>query len=158
MMKKLVVLLLALACCAGLFGGCVAVEYKPDSGFDVRAGTDDLKKTQQIKITDAATGAVLAAFDSEQEIEHFLTKLDEDSWRIKDLADTPPEAERECAIIMMQTETVKAGMDPADAEITQLCTMYTYRDSSCLTMEFPFASFTFTLGDSAAEYLHSFAK
>lgn len=156
-MKKLVVLLLALACCAGLLGGCVAVEYKADSGFDVRAGTDDLKKTQQIKVTDAATGAVLADFDSDQEIEHFLAKLDEDSWRIKDLADMPPEEERECAIVMMQTETVKAGMDPADAKMTRLCTMYTYRESNCLTMEFPFASFTFTLGDSPAEYLHSFA-
>lgn len=157
-MKKLVVLLLALACCAGLFGGCVAVEYKPDGGFDVRAGTDDLKKTQQIKITDAATGEVLASFDSDQEIEHFMAKLDEDSWKIKDLADMPPEAERECAIVMTQAETVKAGMDPADAKMAQLCTMYTYRGSNCLTMEFPFASFTFTLGDSAAEYLHSFAK
>lgn len=157
-MKKLVVLVLALACCAGLFSGCVAVEYKPDSGFDVRAGTDDLKKTQQIRITDAATGEVLADFDSGQEIEHFLAKLDEDSWKIKDLADMPPETERECAIVMMQTETIKAGMDPADAEMTRLCTMYTYRGSSCLTMEFPFASFTFTLGDGAAEYLHSFAK
>lgn len=156
-MKKLIVLLLALACCAGLFSGCVSVKYKPDSGFDVRAGTDDLKKTQQIKITDAATGQTLAAFDGEQEIEHFLANLDEDSWKIKDLADMPPESERECAIILRQTETVKAGMDPADAKMTELCTMYTYRGSNCLTMEFPFASFTFTLGDSAAEYLHSFA-
>ena len=67
-MKKLIVLMLALLCCAGLLGGCVAVEYKPDSGFDVRAGTDDLKKTQQIKITDAATGKVLAVFDGEREL------------------------------------------------------------------------------------------
>ena len=157
-MKKLIVLMLALLCCAGLLGGCVAVEYKPDSGFDVRAGTDDLKKTQQIKITDAATGKVLAVFDGEREIEQFLGQLDEDSWKIKDLAETPPEAERECAIIMMQTETVKAGMDPADAKLTQLCTMYTYSGSNCLTMECPFASFTFTLGETAAEYLHSFAE
>ena len=156
-MKKLVVLLLTLACCAGLLGGCVAVEYKPDSGFDVRAGTDDLKKTQQIKITDAATGKVLAVFDGEKEIKQFLGQLDEDSWKIKDLAETPPEEERECAIVMMQTETVKAGMDPADAKLTKLCTMYTYCGSNCLTMEFPFASFTFTLGDAAADYLHSFA-
>lgn len=91
-MKKLIVLMLALLCCAGLLGGCVAVEYKPDSGFDVRAGTDDLKKTQQIKITDAATGKVLAVFDGEREIEQFLGQLDEDSWKIRDLAETPPEA------------------------------------------------------------------
>lgn len=156
-MKKLVVLLLALACCGGLLSGCITIQYKSDNGFDVRAGTDNLKKTQQVRITDAATGKVLAVFDGKQDIEHFLAKLDEDKWKIKDLKDTPPETERECVIVMMQTETVKAGMDPADAEMMQLCTMYTYRGSNCLTMEFPFASFTFTLGDSAAEYLHSYA-
>lgn len=156
-MKKLVVLLLTLACCAGLLSGCIAVEYKSDSGFAVRAGTDNLKKTQQIKITSAATGEVLAVFDGEEEIEQFMGRLDEDSWKIKDLEETPPETERECSIVMMQTETVKAGMNPADAKLTQICTMHTYCGSNCLTMEFPFAAFTFTLEDRAAEYLHSFA-
>ena len=110
-----------------------------------------------LTVSDAATGKVLAVFDGEKEIKQFLGQLDEDSWKIKDLAETPPEEERECAIVMMQTETVKAGMDPADAKLTKLCTMYTYCGSNCLTMEFPFASFTFTLGDAAADYLHSFA-
>ena len=49
-MKKLIVLMLALLCCAGLLGGCVAVEYKPDSGFDVRAGTDDLKRSEERRV------------------------------------------------------------------------------------------------------------
>ena len=157
-MKKLVVVLLAFAVCTRLLSGCLAVQYKSDSGFDIRAGTDDLKKTQKIEITDAATGKVLSAFHGEEEIKAFLGKLDEDRWRIKDLADLPEGVERECAIAMYQTETIKAGMKPEDAETVRLCTMYTYRGNNCITMEFPFASFTFTLEDSAAEYLHSFIQ
>lgn len=157
-MKKLVVLLLALISCAGLLSGCLTVQYKADSGFDIRAGTDGLRKTQRIEISDAAAGTVLAEFTNEKEIEQFLGNLDEDRWHIKDLTEMPAETERECVIAMIQTETVKAGMDPADAEMAQVCTMYTYRGSNCLTMEFPFASFSFTLGDSASEYLHSFAQ
>ena len=157
-MKKFFVLLLSLACCIGLLSGCLAVHYQSDSGFDVRAGTDDLKKTQKIQITDAATGAELASFDGDGDIEHFIAGLDQGSWAIRDLVETPPETERECVIVMYQTETVRAGMAPEDAELKQLCTMYTYRDSDCLTMDFPFASFTFTLSPDAANYLHSFAK
>ena len=157
-MKKLAVLFLLLLSCAGLLSGCLAVHYNSDSGFDIQAGTDDLKKTQRIEISDAATGEVLSVFNGEEEIKEFLGKLDEDRWRIKDLAEMPPETERECAVAMIQTETVKAGMDPADAKLVQVCTMYTYHNSNCLTMEFPFASFTFVLADSTAEYLHSFAK
>ncbi len=157
-MKKLFVLFLSLACCIGLLSGCLAIHYQSDSGFDIRAGTDDLKKTQKIQITDAATGAELASFDGDGDIEHFIARLDKGSWAIRDLVETPPETERECAIVMYQTETVRAGMAPEDAELKQLCTMYTYRDSDCLTMDFPFASFTFTLPPDAADYLHSFAK
>ena len=49
-------------------------------------------------------------------------------------------------------------MKPEDAETVRVCTMYTYSGNNCITMEFPFASFTFELEDSAAEYLHSFAQ
>ena len=156
-MKRLVVVFLTLLSCAGLLSGCLAVHYNSDSGFDVRAGTDNLKKTQRIEISDAATGKLLKVFDNDTDIKEFLGKLDEDHWHIKELSEMPPETDRECAVALIQTETVKAGRKPEDAQMAQVCTMYTYRGSGCLTMEFPFASFTFTLGDGAADYLHGFA-
>lgn len=153
-MKRQFVLLFAAVLCATLLGGCRVI-YTPESGLDVRTASDNLSKAQRIVISDAETGKELAVFNGGDEVGAFLDSLGGDRWK---MADLPEDAERECVISMYQTETIKAGMKPEDAQTFQVCTLYTYRGSSHLTMDFPFMSATFTISDSAAEYLHSFAQ
>ncbi len=146
MRKKQIVFLLIL--CMTLLSGCQFT------------GKDDLPndftKAEQIVISDSASVETLAVLTGADEIKAFCQSLDGKDWDITE--DVPAESKRECTFDMYQTETLKAGMNPEDAEMVLLCTMYTYRDSSCFVMEFPFASFPFALPDDAAAYLHSFAK
>lgn len=153
-MKKQLIVIFTLLLCTVFLSGC-QVTYRSDTGLDVRSELDGLTRTRQIVISDAATDAKLAQFNSKDEIEQFLENLDGDSWRIAEL---PEDAEKECAVTLYQTETIRAGMEPEDAQMVRVCTMYTCHGSNCLTMEFPVASFTFTVSDSAAEYLHRFAQ
>lgn len=143
----------ALIFCLTLLSGCQFVTKETAGEL-----AEDFSKTEEITISDSATGETLAVLNGSDEIDAFCEALDNGGWHILDFEDIPPESERECVITMRQTETVKAGMDPKDAEMIQLCTLYTYRGSDCLVMEFPFASFPFTLTGPAAAYLHSFAK
>ncbi len=139
---------LAVLLCAALLDGCQVVDR---GGFD----KDTISKAQRIEITNAATGEEIRVLETEEDIDAFVEAVNVGGWQ---LAEEPEGGVREGAFTLYQQSSVRALIGEGEERIVELCTLFSYQDAAYLTIGTGFLDITFSIPESAAEYLHSLVQ
>lgn len=147
-MKTRIVSIASALLCLFLLSGCVAVSRGTKVDFDL----DGISKAQRIEVSDASGGEPLRALETGEEIDAFVESVVVETWK---LAELPAGLEREGAFTLFQQETVRLG--GGEPKVHEICTLYSYKDAAYLTISTAVGSIsiTFSIQQSAADYLHS---
>lgn len=144
-MKKRTVSIASVLLCLFLLSGCVVIEEKVE--FD----PGGISKAQRIEVANAS-GEPLRTLDTAEDIDAFVEAVVVETWK---LAELPSGLEREGAFTLYQQETVRPG--GREPKVHEICTLYSYKDAAYLTINTAVGSIsiTFSIQQSAADYLHS---
>lgn len=145
-MKKRIVSIASVLLCLVLLPGCVAISKGTKVDFDL----DGIAKAQRIEVSTAG-GERLRTLDTEEDIDAFVEAVLVETWKLTEL---PSGLEREGAFTLCQQETVRPG--GGEPKVYEICTLYSYKDAAYLTITAAVGSIsiTFSIQQSAADYLH----
>ena len=144
-MKTRTASILTVLLCLLLLSGCMVIEEKVE--FD----PGGISKAQRIEVSAASGGEPLRVLETEKEIDAFVESVVVETWK---LAELPAGLEREGAFTLYQQETVHLG--GGEPKVHEICTLYSYKDAAYLTINTAVGSIsiTFSIQQSAADYLH----